>query len=103
MSIKKENNLNENYHKTQDLEDKDLQINADSFNNSNLDDEFNKDLESLKKFNDLKKNLSIDSLEEKNKSLLDELKSSNNFKESKEARNLKELTRLFGDPKVEEN
>lgn len=103
LSIKKENNLNENYHKTQDLEDKDLQINADSFNNSNLDDEFNKDLESLKKFNDLKKNLSIDSLEEKNKSLLDELKSSNNFKESKEARNLKELTRLFGDPKVEEN
>ena len=51
----------------------------------------------------MKKNLSIDSLEEKNKSLLDELKSSNNFKESKEARNLKELTRLFGDPKVEEN
>ena len=103
LSIKKENNLNENYHKTQDLEDKDLQINADGLSNSDLDDEFNKDLESLKKFNDLKKNLSIDSLEEKNKSLLDELKSSNNFKESKEARNLKELTRLFGDPKVEEN
>lgn len=103
LSIKKENNLNENYHKTQDLEDKDLQINDDGLSNSDLDDEFNKDLESLKKFNDLKKNLSIDSLEEKNKSLLDELKSSNNFKESKEARNLKELTRLFGDPKVEEN
>ncbi|MCZ6159592.1 DNA polymerase III subunit gamma/tau [Campylobacter ureolyticus] len=103
LSIEKEDNLNKNYYKTQDLEDKDLQINDDGLSNSDLDDEFNKDLESLKKFNDLKKNLSIDSLEEKNKSLLDELKSSNNFKESKEARNLKELTRLFGDPKVEEN
>ncbi|MCZ6134623.1 DNA polymerase III subunit gamma/tau [Campylobacter ureolyticus] len=103
LSIEKEDNLNKNYYKTQDLEDKDLQINDDGLSNSDLDDEFNKDLESLKKFNNLKKNLSIDSLEEKNKSLLDELKSSNNFKESKEARNLKELTRLFGDPKVEEN
>ncbi len=103
LSIEKENNLNENYHKTQDLENKDFQINGDSLNNSNLDDEFKKDFANLKKFSDLKKNLSIDSLEEKNKSLLDELKSSNNFKESKEARNLKELTRLFGNPKVEEN
>ena len=103
LSIEKENNLNENYHKTQDLENKDFQLNGDSLNNSNLDDEFKKDFANLKKFSDLKKNLSIDSLEEKNKSLLDELKSSNNFKESKEARNLKELTRLFGNPKVEEN
>ncbi|MCZ6117330.1 DNA polymerase III subunit gamma/tau [Campylobacter ureolyticus] len=103
LSIEKEDNLNKNYYKMQDLEDKDLQINDDGLSNSDLDDEFNKDLESLKKFSDLKKNLSIDSLEEKNKSLLDELKSSNNFKESKEARNLKELTRLFGNPKVEEN
>ena len=103
LSIEKEDNLNKNYYKMQDLEDKDLQINDDGLSKSDLDDEFNKDLESLKKFSDLKKNLSIDSLEEKNKSLLDELKSSNNFKESKEARNLKELTRLFGNPKVEEN
>lgn len=83
--------------------DKDLQGNDDSLNNSNLDDEFKKDLANLKKFSDLKKSLSSNNLEEKNKSLLDELKSSNNFKESKETKKLKELTRLFGDPKVEEN
>lgn len=74
-----------------------------SLNNSNFDDEFSKDLANLKKFSNLKKNLGLDSLEERNKSLLDELKSSNNFKESEETKNLKELTRLFGDPKVEEN
>lgn len=83
--------------------DKDLQGNDDSLNNSDFDDEFNKDLANLKKFTDLKKNLNSDSLEERNKSLLDELKNSNNFKEDKETKNLKELTRLFGDPKVEEN
>ncbi|MCZ6133297.1 DNA polymerase III subunit gamma/tau [Campylobacter ureolyticus] len=82
---------------------KDLQGNDDSLNNSDFDDEFNKDLANLKKFTDLKKNLNSDSLEERNKSLLDELKNSNNFKEDKETKNLKELTRLFGDPKVEEN
>ncbi|PKZ29251.1 DNA polymerase III subunit gamma/tau [Campylobacter ureolyticus] len=103
LSIEKENNLNKNYHKTQNLENKDFQINYDSLNNSNLDDEFKKDLANLKKFSDLKKSLSSNNLEEKNKSLLDELKSSNNFKESKETKKLKELTRLFGDPKVEEN
>lgn len=92
LSIKKEANLN-----------KDLQGNNDSLNNSDFDDEFNKDLANLKKFSNLKKNLGLDSLEERNKSLLDELKSSNSFKESEETKNLKELTRLFGDPKVEEN
>lgn len=91
-SIKKEDNLN-----------KDLQENDDNLNNSDFDNEFNKDLANLKKFSNLKKNLSLDSLEERNKSLLDELKSSNSFKESEESKNLKELTRLFGDPKVEEN
>lgn len=103
LSIKKEDNLNKNYYKTQDLEDKDLQINDDSLSNSDLDDEFNKDLENLKKFSKLKNSLNSQNLEEKNKSLLNELKNSNNFKESKETKNLKELTRLFGDPKVEEN
>ena len=92
LSIKKEDNLN-----------KDLQENDDSLNNSDFDDEFNKDLANLKKFSNLKKNLNLDSLEERNKSLLDELKNSNSFKESEETKNLKELTRLFGDPKVEEN
>ncbi|MCR8684951.1 DNA polymerase III subunit gamma/tau [Campylobacter ureolyticus] len=103
LSIKKEDNLNKNYYKTQNLENKDLQRNNDSFNNSNLDDEFNKDLANLKKFSKLKNSLNSQNLEEKNKSLLNELKNSNNFKEDKETKNLKELTRLFGDPKVEEN
>lgn len=103
LSIKKEDNLNKNYYKTQNLENKDLQGNNDSFNNSDLDDEFNKDLENLKKFSKLKNSLNSQNLEEKNKSLLNELKNSNNFKESEETKNLKELTRLFGDPKVEEN
>lgn len=103
LSIKKEDNLNKNYYKTQNLENKDLQGNNDSFNNSNLDDEFNKDLENLKKFSKLKNSLNSQNLEEKNKSLLNELKNSNNFKEDKETKNLKELSRLFGDPKVEEN
>ena len=103
LSIKKENNLNKNYYKMQNLENKDLQGNNDSFNNSNLDDEFNKDLENLKKFSKLKNSLNSQNLEEKNKYLLNELKNSNNFKEDKETKNLKELSRLFGDPKVEEN
>ncbi|VYS85864.1 DNA polymerase III subunit gamma/tau [Campylobacter ureolyticus] len=92
LSIKKEDNLN-----------KDLQGNDDSLNNSDFDDEFNKDLANLKKFSKLKNSLNSQNLEEKNKSLLNELKNSNNFKESEETKNLKELTRLFGDPKVEEN
>lgn len=92
LSIKKEDNLN-----------KDLQENDDSLNNSDFDDEFNKDLANLKKFNKLKNSLNSQNLEEKNKFLLNELKNSNNFKESEETKNLKELTRLFGDPKVEEN
>lgn len=103
LSIKKEDNLNKNYYKTQDLEDKDLQINDDGLSNSDLDGEFNKDLANLKKFSKLKNSLNSQNLEEKNKSLLDELKNSNSFKESEETKNLKELTRLFGDPKVEEN
>ena len=92
LSIKKEDNLN-----------KDLQGNDDNLNNSDFDDEFNKDLANLKKFSKLKNSLNSQNLEEKNKSLLNELKNSNNFKEDKETKNLKELTRLFGDPKVEEN
>lgn len=92
LSIEKENNLN-----------KDLQGNDDGLNNSDFDDEFNKDLANLKKFSKLKNSLDSQNLEEKNKSLLNELKNSNNFKEDKETKNLKELTRLFGDPKVEEN
>lgn len=92
LSIKKEDNLN-----------KDLQENDDNLNNSDFDDEFNKDLANLKKFSKLKNSLNSQNLEEKNKSLLNELKNSNNFKEDKETKNLKELTRLFGDPKVEEN
>lgn len=92
LSIKKEDNLN-----------KDLQENDDNLNNSDFDDEFNKDLANLKKFSKLKNSLNSQNLEEKNKSLLDELKNSNNFKESEETKNIKELTRLFGDPKVEEN
>lgn len=92
LSIKKEDNLN-----------KDLQGNDDSLNNSDFDDEFNKDFVNLKKFSKLKNSLNSQNLEEKNKSLLNELKNSNNFKEDKETKNLKELTRLFGDPKVEEN
>lgn len=103
LSIEKENNLNKDYYKIQDLENKDLQGNNGSFNNSNLDDEFNKDLENLKKFSKLKNSLNSQNLEEKNKYLLNELKNSNNFKEDKETKNLKELSRLFGDPKVEEN
>lgn len=92
LSIKKEDNLN-----------KDLQENDDNLNNSDFDDEFNKDFVNLKKFSKLKNSLNSQNLEEKNKSLLNELKNSNNFKEDKEIKNLKELTRLFGDPKVEEN
>lgn len=92
LSIEKENNLN-----------KDLQGNDDGLNNSDFDDEFNKDLANLKKFSKLKNSLNSQNLEEKNKSLLNELKNSNNFKESEETKNLKELTRLFGDPKIEEN
>lgn len=103
LSIKKEDNLNKNYYKTQNLENKDLQGNNDSFNSSNLDDEFNKDFANLKKFSGLKNSLNHQNLEEKNKYLLNEIKKSNNFKEDKETKNLKELTRLFGDPKVEEN
>lgn len=97
LPAQKEDDLNKNI---KNLENKNPQDN-DSLHI--LDAEFNKDLANLKKFSDLKKSLSLDSLEEKNKSLLDELKNSNNFKESKEAKNLKELARLFGDPKVEEN
>lgn len=71
---------------------------------SNLsNDSFDKDLENLKKFSALKGDLNSQNLEEKSKSLLNELKSTNTFKESYETKNLKELKRLFGEPKVEEN
>lgn len=71
---------------------------------SNLsNDSFDKDLENLKKFSALKGDLNSQNLEEKSKSLLNELKSANTFKESYETKNLKELKRLFGEPKVEEN